>query len=300
MPDDKPPQGNDGRVADSGNTPPPAPSNDPPAPAGPSAEDKAALAAAEKMVADAEAAKEADKAAAEAAAKDLDKKDKTPDPDPDPDPDKDKKDSPLDVEKWGSTGHEGGDAVLGLMQNAGLEPEQAKALLFDAVMEGDLSKVDRAKLVEAIGEDKAKLVMIGADNFIKDKATKNVAIVKDIQEVAGGEENWAKVAAWAKDDPSLTDDTLSEYIEMIDNGGAQARFAATELVTLYNKSDKNTTLDAPGIPAPVDGDNANTPGGRSLSRNDYAAEVAKLHQHGRVPLQSELDELSAARRRGRG
>jgi hypothetical protein len=291
MPDDKIPQGNDGAADLKGNPPPPPPSNDPPPDAGgPTPEQVAALAAAEKLVADNKAAKE--KAAP--------KPDPKPEPDPEKDPDpKDKDATPLDTDKWGSTGHEGGDAVLGLMQNAGLEPEQAKALLFDAVAAGDLKKVDRAKLVEAIGEDKAKLVMIGAQSFVDAKATKNAEIVKTMHEVSGGEENWKKVAAWAKDDSDFSDDDMAEYITMIDNGGKQARFAAAELVAAYNASDKNTTLDAPGVATPIVGDNSNTPGGRSLSRNDYAAEVAALHRNGAVPSETALAELSAARRRGR-
>ena len=306
MPDDKKKDlGNPGSVDLKGNQPPPAPSpNPPPAPPGPTAEDKAALAAAEALVAANKAKNDmtptaeearvaAEKLAQEEAAKAEAEAKEAKEA-------KDKETSPLDVEKWGTTGHEGGDAVLGLLQNAGLEPEQAKSLLFDAMQAGDLTKVDQAKLIEAIGADKAKLVMIGAKDFLEAKTTRNAGIVKDIQAVAGGEDNWKKVAAWAKADSGISDDQLAEYIGMIDNGGAQARFAASELVASYNKSDKNTTLETPGVTPVVDGDNSNTPGGRSLTRNEYAAEVAAAHRNGRVPPKSELDELSAARRRGRG
>ncbi len=302
MPDDKEPiPVNESNKGPAGNPAPPAPSNDPPAPSGPSEEDKLKLAAAEKLVADNKAAKakldmtpspEEAKVAAEKLQQEADAKAEADKAEAD-------KKSPLDIEKWGSTGHEGGDAVLGLLQNAGLEPAEAKEILFDAMQAGDLKKVDQAKLIEKVGADAAKLVMIGAEQFLADKTTRNATIVKDIQDVVGGEDNWAKIAAWAKTDSGISDDQLGEYINMIDSGGAQARFAASELVAAYNESDKNTTLTAPGN-TPLEGDNANTPGGRSLTRNAYAAEVAKLHQHGRVPSQSELDELSAARRRGRG
>jgi len=298
MPKEDNPLGNNTAVDLKGNPPPPPPSNDPPADPGPSAEEKAALAAAEKLVAENKAkldtspTAEEQKVAAEKLAQE-----EAAQAEADA---KDKETSPLDVEKWGTTGHEGGDAVLGLLQNAGLEPAEAKELLFDAMQAGDLKKVDMAKLIEKVGADKAKLVMIGAESFLKDKTTRNAGIVADIQKVAGGEENWKKVAEWAKTDSGISDDQLAEYIGMIDNGGAQARFAASELVAAYNGNDKNTTLEAPGVPPVIEGDSSNTPGGRSLTRNEYAAEVSALHAQGRVPTQSELDELSAARRRGRG
>lgn len=302
MPDPITP-GNDGAVSNTGNEPPAPPSNDPPKDTGPTAEEKAALEAAEKLVAankanDTTPTAEEQRVAAEKLEQEQAEKKKADEVAAEEA--KKKETNPLDVEKWGSTGHGGGDAVLGLLQNAGLEPEEAKALLFDAMQAGDLKKVDQAKLIERIGKDKAKLVMIGAESFLLDKATRNASIVKDIQAVVGGEENWKKVAKWAKEDSKISDIDMAEYISMIDNGGAQARFAAAELVAAYNASDKNTTLDAPGVRPTIEGDNSNTPGGRSLTRNEYAAEVAKLHAHGQVPAQSALDELSAARRRGRG
>ncbi len=284
-----------------GNQGPPAPSNEPPKDAGPTDEAKAALAAAEKLVADNKALKNGDmvpdaeeqrvaaeKLAAEEAAKAL------------ADADADKENAPLDLETWGSTGHEGGDAVLGLLQNAGVTPDEAKALLFDAVTAGDLSKIDRTALEAKIGKDKTVLVLAGATSFLADKTSRNTQIVKDIKDVAGGEENWSKVAAWAKaGGNSVSDDQMSEYIEMIDNGGAQARFAANELVTAYNADDKNTTLQSQGVPPVIEGDTSNTPGGRSLTRNQYAAEVAKLHVRGRIPTDAEMTALSQARARGR-
>ena len=274
-----------------GNQPPPPANNEPPAkPTEPTDEAKAALAAAEKLVSDNKAAKDkldtspdpeemkvaAEKLKAEEAAKAL----------------ADKENAPLDIETWGSTGHEGGDAVLGLMQNAGVTPDEAKALLFDAVTAGDLSKIDRTALEAKIGKDKTVLVLAGAKSFLEDKAAKNALIVKDIKGVAGGEENWQKVAAWAKaGGGSISDDQMSEYIGMIDNGGAQARFAASELVSAYNADDKNTTLTAQGAAPVIEGDTSNTPGGRSLTRNEYAAEVAKLHRRGRLPTDAEMTAL---------
>jgi len=303
MVDEPTPQGNVGREAADGNPTPPAPSNDPPANPGPSAEDKAKLEAAEKLVADNAAAKEA-AATAEAAKKATDDvldaaKQKT-DAEAAAAAELEKDQTPLDLTTWGSTGHEGGDAVLGLLQNAGVTPEEAKTLLFDAVMAGDMSKVDNAALEKKIGKDKATLVMAGAKAFLNDRSAKNELIVKDIKDVAGGEENWSKVTSWAKAEGSgISEDQLGEYRDMIDNGGAQARFAASELVKAFNASGDNTTLTTPTTTPETVGDGGSPPSGRAMNRNEYAAAVAKAHKHGRLPAQSELDELSAARKRGR-
>ena len=298
MPDPIPTTPTPDPVTPPGNQAPPPPSNVPPAPPTPSADAVAALAAAEALVAANKADKDkappsmvpnaeeqrvaAEKLAAESA-KAL----------------ADKENAPLDIETWGSTGHEGGDAVLGLLQNAGVTPEEAKALLFDAVTAGDISKVDRVALEKKIGKDKTVLVLAGAKSFLDDKVARNAQIVADIKDVAGGEENWKKVAAWAKAGTIISDDQMADYIAMIDGGGAQARFAATELVAAYNADDKNTTLEAQGAAPVMEGDTSNTPGGRSLSRIEYAEEVAKLHQRGRLPTDAEMTSLSQARARGR-
>lgn len=283
-----------------GNQPPPPPSNVPPEPApGPTDEAKAALAAAEKLVSDNKAAQEllkkndmspdpeemrvaAEKLAAEVAAQAL----------------ADKENAPLDIEVWGSTGHEGGDAVLGLLQNAGVTPDEAKALLFDAVTAGDLSQIDRPALEAKIGKDKAVLVMAGAKAFLAEKVSRNSQIVDALAKEAGGKDNWTKVAAWAKAGTTISDDQMGEYILLIDAGGAQARFAASELVSAYNADSKNTTLTTQTVPV-IEGDTSNTPGGRSLTREEYATEVSKLHMRGRIPSDAEMTALSQARARGR-
>ena len=261
-----------------GNQPPPPPSNTPPAKEA-TAEEKAALAEAEAVAAKAKTDKDAaDKADADKVAQD----------------DKDK--TPLDTTVWGTTGHEGADAALGLLQNAGVTPDEAKAMLFDAVSEGDLSKADWKAMEEKIGADKTKLVKIGAETFLKDNAERNATIITDLTKVAGSKENWDKVAAWAKG--SMADEQLGEYREMIDAGGAHARFAASEMLAAYNGDDKNSSLTTSTTVA-EDGDTIPGKAGEALSRQEYAARMGKLHQRGRRPTAAETEALNAARARGR-
>jgi len=269
-----PGDGNDDANVIQGNPVPPAPSNEPPAP---TAEEKAA--------ADAKAAEDKDAAdkiaAAEKAA--TDKAAQT-----------EKENTPLNTDEWGSTGNDVADSVLTMLQNADVSPEEAKALLFDAVTAGDLSKIDLEGLEEKVGQTKATLIMAGVTTFVNDKNARNTQIVADIKEAAGGEENWTKMAAWAKG--NLPDAELVEYRGMVDEGGAQARFAVAEIAAKYNADEANTSLTTAGV-APIQGDGGVAGSARSISRADYVAELTKAHRNN--ASEAVLNEITAARHRGR-
>lgn len=270
--------GNDDATGD-GNPAPAAPSNEPPKePAKEQTpEEKAKEAEAKAAEAKAATDKAAEEAAAEAAAKAA------------------KEDTPLDTKVWGTTGNETADSVLTMLQNADVSPEDAKALLFDAVQAGDLTKIDRAALEAKVGKTKATLIMAGVTTFVADKAKKNAAIIADIQSVSGGEENWAKMAAWGK--ANLTDAELVEYRGMIDSGGAQARFAASEIAAKYNADPANSTIDTAGGTSYIEGDAGKGVTARATTRAEYVAELNKAHRSG--ASEAALNEITAARHRGR-
>ncbi len=202
---------------------------------------------------------------------------------------------PLDTDVWGTTGDDVADSVLTTLQNAGVEPDEAKVLLWDAVKDGDLSKVDVAALKEKIGDAKATLVMAGVTSFIEKQSARNAAIIKDIESVSGGEENWTKMAAWGK--ANLPEADLTEYRTMIDKGGAQARFAAGEIARAYNADAKNTTLVVSTVTPAVEGDSGAGQSARSTSRAEYVAELDAAHRGS--PTEAALQEITAARHRGR-
>lgn len=275
--------GNPGSNVDTGMTAPAAPSNDPPEP---TAEEKAKVEAdlkAKDTAPDEEEKKvaaeklEAEKAAAdEAEAKDKDGKE-------------------LDTDVWGSTGDQVADSVLQMLQNADVSPDEAKALLFDAVKEGDLSKIDRDALTAKVGEAKASLIMAGVENFVGRQASKNEGIIKEVEKAAGGAENWKTMAAWGK--ANIPEADLIEYRTMIDNGGAQARFAAGEIATRYNADEKNTSLSTDTTTPSLEGDGGPGASARKTTRNEYVAELTKAHRSG--ASDSVIAEITAARHRGR-
>lgn len=250
-----------------GPSPPPAPSNSPPvAPVDPAAEKAAAdKAAADKVVAD-----EAAKKAAEA------------------------ENAPLDTAVWGSTGDEVGDSVLELIQNAGLSIEETKALMFDAVKAGDPTKIDRDALIEKVGKAKATLILAGVQNFITGQQTRAKTILTEVHTTVGGEANWTQLTAWAK--TAVPEAELAEYRDMIDAGGAKARFAAAELATKFNADPKNTTLSTART-TEIIGDGVAQTTTRATTRTQYVAELDAAHKRGAKP--GEIADINAARAAGR-
>jgi hypothetical protein len=150
------------------------------------------------------------------------------------------KDAELDVTVWGDTGSQIGNDVLAMLQNSGVSTADAKALLYDAVEAGDITKIDQAALAEKVGKHAAAIIMSGTKSFIAESATKNAASVQAVHDAAGGKDNWDKAAKWAS--TSIEESVLAEYRPMIDKGGPSARFAVGEILKAYNSADGNTTL----------------------------------------------------------
>lgn len=202
-------------------------------------------------------------------------------------------DKELDQTIWGTTGDEVGDSVLQMLQNSEMSVEDAKALIYDPLTEhGDPTKLDRDALVEKVGKAKATLVMAGIENYITKQNAKTESILKTVHEVAGDKDSWAKVAAWAKDNVSEAD--RADYNEMLDAGGAKAKFAAAEYVRLFNADTNNTSV---GKTSTLEGDAPAGDQGEAITRNEYAERLDKAHRRGAKP--AEIKEIQRARERGR-
>jgi len=256
-----------------------------PAPAEPP-KNKAEAEAAEAAEAGTEPTEE-EKAAAEAKAKEeAEAADKA-------DAEEEAEDKPLDTDVWGSTGDEVGDSVLTLLQNSGLTTEDAKAMLYDAVLDGDVTKIDRAALEAKVGKDKANLILAGTENFITRSKAKAETIVKDVHTTVGGKDNWDAVTTWAK--ANIAEAELSEYADLIDQGGAKARFAAQELVARYNGDSNNTTLQQGTVE--ITGDAKAAPSGEKLTKAQYVERLEQAYAKGAT--EAEIAAIKAARARGR-
>ena len=203
-------------------------------------------------------------------------------------------DKPLDTAVWGDTSSENGNAVLALLQNSGVTPDEAKALLFDAVQAGDLSKVDRKALEAKVGKDKATIILTGADNFIKEQKAAAQAIVTDLHKEVGGEKNWKTIADWAN--KAMPDEELEQYRGMINAGGLQSKMAAKELMRLYEAADGNSSLDTK---VALPGGKPSTPTEPPLSKAEYVKKLDALNRtHFGNPPAHLRQALLDARKRG--
>lgn len=226
-----------------------------------------------------------------------------------PDPDKEKEDTPediasegaeadaegteeekeLDTALYGDTSSDVGNSTLQLLQNAGVTPEDAKALLYDAVSKNDMSLIDKDALTKAVGEANATIILLGAKTYAAEVADNNTAIAKEVHGVVGSEANWETIQTWAE--TNVSDADKLELNQMIVGGGAKARFAATELMNKYNADKANTEITDT---ARVDGDVDTSSQSDMLTAKQAYAKLAEANRKG-----LDTTAIRAARARGR-
>ena len=199
----------------------------------------------------------------------------------------------LDTTVWGDAEDDVANSVLLTLQNSGVSPEVAKALLWDAVAEGDPTKVDRDALVECVGKANATLIMAGVENV----TTRNNAVVAEItaaaHKAAGGEANWNKAVSWARN--ALTEEELEDFRALLDRGGKQADFAVKEIINRYNSDSRNTALKAGS--GQVKADSKAGAGIKGISRREYGELLDKLYRTGGTEAQ--YNALRAQRAAGK-
>lgn len=201
--------------------------------------------------------------------------------------------TPLDTKVWGDAGSDVANSVLETLQNSGVKPDEAKALLWDAVQTGDPSKIDRDALVEKVGKAKATLIMAGVNGVIRDNKERLEAVQKVTFDVAGGEANWKTAAAWAV--KNIPENDLEELRGMLDKGGRSAKVAAQEIIEKYNGDSRNTSLNKGKTITP--GGKPSTKVENPLSRAQYGAELDRAHNRRAGP--SEFAALKARRDAGK-
>jgi hypothetical protein len=200
----------------------------------------------------------------------------------------------LDKDAWGTTGSDTGDAVLLKLQESGIAPDKAKALLYDAVKAGDPTKIDKDALVKELGEASANIVLTGIDNFIKESTARNNEVVKALHETVGGEDNWNTLRDWAK--ANLKADEIDEYIELIDRGGLAAKMAAKDLTERYEKAG-NTSLKQAEQVVPSANNQQQQTDLKPMSAKEYFAACEKAQRDG--SYEAVRGKLLAARNLGK-
>jgi len=150
-----------------------------------------------------------------------------------------------DVE-WMTTDNKQFNASLNLMKAAGMKPEEADAIFGEAAQVGDLTKVDRAALVEKVGEDQAELIMAGFTNYVATEGQAILERVTKVHEAVGGTENFAAMSKWARGkaagDPAFKKQ-VEDITSMMNSGNdLQADLASKEFLRLYNSDSGNSTI----------------------------------------------------------
>lgn len=176
----------------------------------------------------------------------------------------------FDEEVWGKPEGEVQRSVLQTLHDAGVAPTEAKALLWDAVEQGDITKIDRDTLVEKVGKAQATLIMTGVKQVIADIEGRKTEVTGYTVAAAGTADNWKKAAAWAvKTIPAAE---LDEIRADLDAGGRRAKYATKELVDRYNADPGNTTLGK----TPVDATQGGGKGEVGITRREAGARMIRL------------------------
>lgn len=165
-----------------------------------------------------------------------------------------------------------------LLREANIPVEQSNAIFAEAVDSGDLSKIDTTKLVELMGQDKADVVLMLAENYFNKQTASMKTITDEAHALTGGKENFDAMRTWATEkmgtDPAFAKEFL-EFRAMLDSGQPRTiKAAVTELFSLY-KADPGTTIEAnlEVGDKKVSGDTG------ALSRTDYIQAIDKAQKN---------------------
>lgn len=197
-----------------------------------------------------------------------------------------------DPKVWGDTGTDVGNSVLQLLSDSGVTTDEAKALLYDAVKDGDVTKIDMAALTAKVGKASATIIQSGIKTVISEDKSRTDAVVAAVSAAAGGQEAWDLIKGWALKNVAEAD--LDEYRGMIDAGGKQATLAAKALREAYNDDPANTKLGKRVVTGgPREAQKAD-PG---LTKRQYGDQLTLLQRQGKA-TQEARSKLYAARQRG--
>lgn len=212
------------------------------------------------------------------------KKEETPAPDPKKEepPVDDKKDddaAPKDEPKgYAEHDHPALKQTVEFMKTAGVSVEDSNAIFGDAIEARDVSKVDKAKLVEKVGASQAEVIMVLVNAAAEGYAKQFKEVEDALFPLAGGADGFKAMKEWAvakeAADPEFAK-TLNEIRNDLDNGSLRTKKAAiAELYTLF-KDDPTVT-----IPANLqEGTGTGATSVEPLSRREYVDLVEKAERN---------------------
>lgn len=191
-------------------------------------------------------------------------------------------------------GDETANSVAALLREAKIDIKVADGFFREAAETGDMSKIKITELVEAVGRDKANMIMLGFKEYFGRMTSSAAETVAAVHAEVGGADNWTKVRDWARSEADANPEfaqKLAGYNQMFDLNKTAAVLAVRELRAAYDSSSKNSSL----VRKQVVGDSAASRADTALeplSRNDYHAQVKAAHARGD---ENEITRLRAQR-----
>lgn len=163
-----------------------------------------------------------------------------------------------------------GNAVIELLKEAGVKAVEANLIFEEAYKTGDPTKIKWDVLKSRLGDAKFVLAQQGIDAFYNNTYKKNQEATATAYEIVGGEDNWKKVTAWVKRTEAANPKMKADFDEIrtgIDAGGRLLKHAVADLKAMYEADAKNNGL---GVGKVVKGSSVPGPlAGTALSRGDY-------------------------------
>ena len=214
----------------------------------------------------------------------------------DPDKKDETTDEVTDDTEYATYNDPSADAIVSTLKEAGVSVADANAIFGDAIEQGDLSKIDVAKLTELVGKTKADMLLLAAQDYYGRTFGRIQETTKAVFEELGGEKNWQTLAAWskAKQETDLAFKAQAEeFNAMLELGKTSALLATRALVDLYNKDPKNKTLNTKMVQGDSTGNAADV---SPLSREEYLAKYKIASEKGDV---QEMNRLNAQRQASR-
>jgi len=216
---------------------------------------------------------------------DKNKTEETPDPaakTEEEQPPKEGEEAPVDEKvEYVEYGDEAADAAVSMFKEAGVPAEEA-AKFFQPVLDtGDISKIDLKGLTEKLGKEKATAVMALAKEYYNRQMSEAQVTVNAVLEVAGGKENFDKIAAWARAEADKNPEFAKELVafnQMINGSTYGAKLAAMDLKKRYEAAPNNKALGN----TYVHGDKSPSIGVdlQPLSRDEYLKQVKEAQEKG--------------------
>lgn len=188
------------------------------------------------------------------------------------------------------------DGIVAILKEANVDVKVSDEIFREAAETGDLTKINKEKLVELVGEAKANMVMLAAQDYY----TRTMGVVQEsvtaVHEAVGGEAAWQALQKWAaakqEKDPAFKKQ-CEDYNRMFDLNKTSAVMAAKALREAYNADPKNKSLTTNITQGNKSG---SVQVDEPLSRADYVTQLKAAYDKNDMAEVNRLNALRAATR----